>query len=156
GGVSYTVQVPGAGSGGSTVRGTNGSQLEHTLTIPFTTVNSQDPALLFIDTAIGPPSPVIRTDPAVMDASYIAIGDDPGNRGYFQPRAVPDPSLVADTPAGFTAGLNLYSDMSTHVSLLVAINQAVDPSGDNVNPRTITLEYQSASGAWIALAHTVV
>lgn len=156
GGVAYTIQVPGSSSGGSTVRGTNGSQLQHTLTIPFTTVNSQDPALLFIDTAIGPPAPVIRTDPSVADASYIEIGDDPANRVYFQPRATPDPNLGADTPAGFTGGLNLYSDMSTHSALLIAINQAVDPAGDNVNPQTVTLEYQSASGAWIALAHTVV
>jgi hypothetical protein len=156
GGISYTVQVPGADSGASTVRSMSGGALGHTLTVQFNTVDSQDPADLFIDTAIGPPTPVIRTDPTVSDACYIEIGDDPANRVYFQPRPTPVPDLGADTPAGFTSGLNLYSDMTSHLAVLVAINQAVESSADNVNPGTVVLQYQSASGAWIGLAHTVV
>ena len=33
---------------------------------------------------------------------------------------------------GFTSGLNLYSDTSSHVSILVAINQPVTPSAANI------------------------
>jgi hypothetical protein len=155
GGIRYVIQVPGAGSGGATVRSASGGSLTNSLTIQFNTVNSDDPALLFIDTAIGPPTPVIRTDPSVTDATYLEIGDDPTNRVYFEPRASPDPVLGAETPAGFTAGLNLYSDGSTHVSMLLAINQAVDAADSNVNSSNVRLEYQSGSGAWLSLAHTV-
>jgi hypothetical protein len=156
GGVSYTIQMPGASSGGATVRSTSGAALEHSQTVRFNTVDSPDPSQLFIDTAIGPPTPVIRTDPSVSDACYMEIGGDPSNRVYFQPRAFPDPELGADTPAGFASGLNLYSDQSSRVSILLAINQAVESSSDNVSTDTVRLEYQSGSGAWLSLAHTVV
>jgi len=155
GGVSYTIQIPGSGSGAATVRSTGGAALGESLTIPFHTVSSNDPASLFIDTALGPPSPVIRTDASVTDATYIEIGHDPANRVYFEPRPTPDPERGAKTPDGFTSGLNLYSDISTHLAILVAINQAVGASEVNVNPDNVRLEYRDVSGVWHSLAHTV-
>ena len=155
GGVSYTIQIPGAGAGGATVRSTGGSSLADSQTLRFSTVDSDDPALLFIDTGSGPPNPVVR-DPHQAGDTRIEIGDDPSNVAYFLPRTPPDSELGADMPVGFTGGLNLYSDVATHVSILVAIDQAVESSSDNVSTDTVRLEYQSGSGAWISLAHTVV
>jgi len=155
GGVSYTILIPGAGSGGATVRSTGGSALADSQTLRFSTVDSDDPALLFIDTGSGPPNPVVR-DPHQSGDTRIEIGDDPSNVVYFIPRTPQDSELGADMPAGFTAGLNLYSDVATHVSILVAIDQAVESSADNVSSDTVRLEYQSGSGAWIGLAHNVV
>src|SRR5258705_1888400 len=150
GGVSYTIQIPGAGAGGATVHSTSGATLSQTHTLQFSTIDSDDPALLFIDTGSGPPNPVIRT-PSQPGDTRVEIGNDPSNVVYFVPRAVQDSELGADMPVGFTAGLNLYSDVATHASVLVAIDQAVESSSSNVSTDTVRLEYRSGSGAWISL-----
>ncbi len=97
---------------------------------------------------------MIRT-PSQPGDTRVEIGNDPSNVVYFVPRAVQDSELGADMPVGFTAGLNLYSDVATHASVLVAIDQAVESSSSNVSTDTVRLEYRSGSGAWISLAHTV-
>jgi hypothetical protein len=155
GGVSYAINVPGSTAGGPTVRSMSGERLTQTQTLHFNTPNSTDPAVLFLDTALGPPAPVIRSNPAVLDACYLELGDDPANRVYFAPRAVADPVLGADTPAGFTSGLNLYSDVSSHLSILIAVNQAVGTSSSNISVNTVRLEYLTGAGSWQGLAHTV-
>ena len=53
----------------------------------------------------------------------IVAGKDIGT--YFVPRAEPDVDLGADVPAGFLAGLNLYSQVESHVAVVLVINQAI-------------------------------
>ncbi len=155
GGVLYRLDVPGGTAGGPAVRSTDGAALSHSHSVRFLTPDSTDPGVLFLDPRPGPPAPVIRSAPGVVDASYLEIGEDAGNRVYFEPRAVADADLGADVPAGFAAGLNLYSDLSTHVALVIALDQPVNPSSANVSVDTVRLEYLDAAGAWRRLAHTV-
>lgn len=157
GGVDYTIRIPGSTSGGLTVRSMSGARLTESQTVNFSTPNSSEASVIFLDTEIGPPNPVIRlsaTDPNLA-ASYLELADDPASRVYFVPRDQPDPALGADVVAGFTAGLNLYSDSSSHISILVTINQAVTPSQSNISTDTVRLEYRTAAGTWENLAHTV-
>jgi hypothetical protein len=158
GGVSYTVQVPGEGTGGSSVHSISGKTLADTLTIQFTTVASTDPAVLFIDTKAGPPSPVIRRSADdTTPGSYIEIGDDPDTRQYFITRTPVDVNLGLGMPEdpAFVSGLNLYSEIPSHVSLVVAVDQAVRASPDNINSNTVQLEYLSGTTNWISVAHRV-
>lgn len=157
GGVQYTIRIPGSTSGGLTVRSESGARLTESQTINFSTPNSTDASVIFLDTQIGPPNPVIRTSAADpnLGASYLELGDNPANREYFIPRNPLDAALGADVTNGFTAGLNLYSDSSSHVSILVAINQPVTPSTSNISIDTVRLEYRTAAGTWENVAHTV-
>ncbi|MFN0008559.1 MAG: hypothetical protein ACKVXR_11705 [Planctomycetota bacterium] len=157
GGVAYTIRIPGSTSGGMTVRSESGARLTESQTVDFSTPNSSEASVIFLDAQIGPPIPVIRTsatDPN-LSATYLELGNDPANREYFFARPLPDAALGAKVTDGFTAGLNLYSDTSSHVSILVAINQPVTPSAANINIDTVRLEYRTAAGTWENVAHTV-
>ena len=156
GGISYTIRIPGSTSGGLTVRSATGERLTESQTVDFTTPDSTEPTVLFLDTQVGPPTPVIQTlaEPNTA-ASFIEIGDNLANRVYFQPRIPPDPALGATVPAGFTAGLNLYSDTSSHISVLLTLNQPVAPSPANISTDTVKMEYRTAAGSWQNVAHTV-
>jgi hypothetical protein len=157
GGVPYTIRIPGSTSGGLTVRSESGGRLTDSQTVNFSTPNSSEPSVIFIDTRIGPPIPVIRSsavDPNLA-ATYLELGDDPGNREYFVARNPPDAALGAKVTDGFLAGLNMYSDTSSHVSIVVAINQPVTPSTANISIDTVRLEYLTAAGTWASVAHTV-
>ncbi len=158
GGIAYIVQIPAAGSGVSSVHSVSGEPLANTLTIPFTTVNSTDPAVLFIDLKAGPPAPVIRaTADDTTPGSYIEVGDDPDLREYFITRAPVDVDLGLGMPQdpAYLSGLNLYSDVSSHLSILIAVDQSVQASGDNISPSTVQLQYLSGNTTWIDVAHTV-
>ncbi|MBI5361549.1 MAG: hypothetical protein HZA53_00115, partial [Planctomycetes bacterium] len=158
-GVQYRINVLGSSQGGPTVRSTAGRPLTSSQVVDFRTPVSAllDPTILFIDPQLGPPGAVVRTDSNNLAASYIELGGDSSvaGRRYFEPRVVPAPDLGADVPAGFEAPLNLYSDGSTRVVVVLALNQPVDPSANNVNPDNVRLEYEKQDGTWEALAHTV-
>ena len=157
GGIAYTIRIPGTTSGGGlTVRSVNGARLTESQTVDFVTPNSTEPSVLFLDTEIGPPSPIIQ-DPAEpnLAATYLEIGDDPANRVYFEPRTPPDSTLGAKVVDGFTAGLNLYSDVSSHLAVLLTLNQPVSPSPSNISTDTVRLEYLTAADTWQPVAHTV-
>ena len=153
GGVEYTIRIP--GSGGLTVESTSGRRLDESQSLHFTTPNSLEPSVIFLDAQIGPPTPVIQTDPGDLAATYLELGDDPANRVYFLPRTTPDAALGADVPAGFTADLNLYSNPATHIVVVLTVNQAVAPASSNINIDTVRMEYRTAAGTWVNLAHTV-
>jgi hypothetical protein len=158
GGISYFVLVPAEGQGVSSVHSVSGDALSNTLTIPFTTVNSTDPAVLFIDLKAGPPSPVIRTSADdTSPGSYIEVGDDPDQREYFITRSPVDVDLGLGMPqdAAYLSGLNLYSDVSSHLSILIAVDQSVAATPDNINTNTIQLQYLSGTTTWIDVAHSV-
>ncbi|MBK7643521.1 MAG: hypothetical protein IPJ19_10830 [Planctomycetes bacterium] len=154
GGVTYRMNV--VGGAGLTVKSSTGQSLALGQTVNFTTPTSTQASVLFVDTVAGPPSPVIRTTPTNLDASYLEIGgsSDPADRVYFQPRATFNADLGADVPVGFLAPLNLYSQVSEQIGILLIVNQALDPASSNVNAANIRLEYQDGIN-WIPLAHTV-
>ena len=153
--VTYEINVVGGQGTTNTVRSISGSSLSQGQSMQFDTPTSTQLADLFIDTGLGAPSPLIQLVPEQTAASYIELGLDDSERVYFQPRATPDPDLGADVPAGFEAPLNLYSDLSTRVAILIAVNQAVDPSAENLSPSIVRLEYLAAPGAWTPLPHEV-
>lgn len=156
GGIAYRINVVGGGSV-LTVRSTTNHKLNLGQTVNFTTPNSTQASLLFVDSVTGPPAAVVRTDSSVLDASYIELGGSSAlaDRVYFQPRTVFSAELGADVPSNFLAPLNLYSDTSQQVAIVVVVNQPVDPSDTNINSSTIRLEYQDGS-TWVPLAHEVV
>ena len=49
-------------------------------------------------------------------------------------------------PVGFVTPLNLYSNPETRVDILLAINQPVNPSSQNINNQLIRLEFLLSSG----------
>jgi len=154
GGIAYHLNIVGGNS--FTVRSSTGQTLALGQTVNFTTPDSPQASVLFVDTVTGPPSPIIRTSTATLDACYLEIGGSTviADRVYFQPRATFNADLGADVPAGFLAPLNLYSRVEDQISAMVVINQAIDPSDTNVNPSNVRLEYQEGS-SWVPLAHTV-
>jgi hypothetical protein len=151
----YTIFLPGTGQGGPTLMSTSGQPLRQNHTIHFRTLHSTDPAVLFADGAAGPPEPVIQMNPSEVDACYLEIGEDPQNRVYFEPRAVPDPELGAQTPPGFRSPLNLYSQVRSHVAFLIQLNQAIDATHAHLSTATVALEYQESPSVWKPLPHSV-
>jgi hypothetical protein len=154
GGVAYRINI--VGGTGFTVESQSGGGLSLGQTRDFTTPNSLVPTVLFVDTASGPPAAIIRTNASNLNASYLELGgsDATADRVYFQPRALPDAALGADVPTGFLAPLNLYSSQSERVSVLLTMNQALDPASSNINSETVRLEYKNeTSNTWLPLAN---
>lgn len=151
----YHIYLPGADQGGPGLMSTSAELLRLSHTIHFGTPISTDSALLFQDGAAGAPRPVIATDVAQTSACYLELGNDPGNRVYFAPRATPDAELGAETPAGFLSPLNLYSQVSSHVAFVIQLNQSIDASPGHLNAGTVGLEYELAAHDWHPLPHTV-
>ncbi len=160
-GIAYRINVLGSTSGGPTVRSSAGRPLTASQVVDFTTPLSAllDPTILFLDPASGPPTSIVRQpgDTSTLAASYVELGGDSsvGAREYFTARTTPAPDLGAEVEAGFKAPLNLYSDSASSVSIVVALNQPVDPSSSNISPENLKLEYQDQVGNWVSLAHVV-
>lgn len=154
GGVRYSIFLPGGGAGPS-VHSLAAFELTRARTVHFVTPASLVPSILFLDTAVGPASPVIQTSPGQIDACYVEIGQNPSQRVYFAPLAVPDRELGAGTPAGFRAPLNLHSDVRSRVAILIQLDQSVNPLPQNVSPANVRLEYQTGPGLWTSLPHQV-
>ncbi len=155
GGIAYRLNI--VGGSGFTVKSMNGQNLPLGLTVNFTTPNSPDASVLFVDTVPGPPAAVIRSSTDNLNASYLEIGGSSvvADRQYFRYPATIDADLGAqiENPA-FEAPLNLYSDLSSQVSAVIVVNQAIDPSSTNVSTSNIRMEYEEGAN-WIPIAHTV-
>jgi hypothetical protein len=150
GGVQYVLTVPGASSNSvNTVRSTANDLLNITQIRHFRTPVEVTPDDAFFDTTLGPPVPLVRSlNSSDMDATYIEFGGDPNNRVYFERR--PDQTLVLSAP-DFRVPLNLYSDATTQVAVVIEFNQPVNPAGSNLTPDLLSLQYQDAGGVWISL-----
>jgi hypothetical protein len=165
GGVQYQVNVVGSPTGGPTVRSTSGDALGESQTFNFNTPTSTQPEILFVDPVVSGGPHALVADPACTDnhkASYIEIGNDPENRIKFVERPTPDANLGADVDMpGFLAPLNLYSDSATRVSIVLQIDQPVNPSDTNVSPTTIRLQYlvdetqPQLPASWANVPHSV-
>ena len=104
GGVPYEVRVVGLDLASNTVRSSWGAELPVTTLRSFTTPTSSVPSALFLDTVVGPPTAVVRTNQPGDDtqhATYVEIGGDPAARHYFErdpghgrghPRPAPGPA----------------------------------------------------------------
>ncbi len=154
GGVPYVIRVVGQSSGASnTVRSAAGQALDVTQTRNFTTPVVVAPFDAFLDTAQGPPVPVVRaqgsTDP---NATYLEIGGDPDQRVYFE--LDPSQNLVLSVP-GFLAPLNLYSDPASRVAVVIEFNQAINPSSGNVSSDRMRLEFLDNGAIWRPLGTRV-
>jgi hypothetical protein len=147
--IHCSVTVAG-GSGGPTVRGLSGATLEQGQPVEFRTPLADAPLdQLFVDTAVGGPQPLVRGVNAAADAivaSRIQLGLDPGEVVYFARNTSGDVELEG----GFLVPLNLYSDTSTQVAVIVELNQAVNPSATNISQARVRLQFEvtPGSGDW--------
>jgi hypothetical protein len=161
GGFTYTIDIK---SGVVGIRSTSGDNLSQEQTISITTPNSNQASVLFLDPQIGPPLPRIYdptgVPPLTTNFSYVEVGGDP-DPDHGQPFTPPsDPNLGSPVPGNFLAPLNLYSDASTGVAVVLELNQPVNPSDSNVNPTNIKFEYLSGAdpsipGNWTTVPHDV-
>jgi hypothetical protein len=160
GGRQYTLNIVGSETGsGTTVRSVGGAPVRSGRTVNFNTPNSTDFSVLFLDQRPGSPAGiVVRADDkdARTDSTHIRLAGDDSSREYFTapPAAATDADITgALTSSDFRAPLNLYSSLQSRMDIVVAIDQAVDPSEDNISPTRVPLEYlesgTAVSGTWL-------
>jgi hypothetical protein len=146
-GTTYVLRIPGIDTSSNTLRSLAGVPLGIQQIRTFETPPSSQAAVAFQDPQPGPPAPVLRaqgsTEPA---ATYMEIGGDSDARVYFE--LDPNQQLVLSDPQ-FEVPLNLYSDASTRVAVVIAFNQPVNPGATNISENRLRLEYQDPLGAWL-------
>ncbi len=158
GGVDYVITVVGKSSGaGNTIRATTGVPLAVTQIRHFSTPDSTEPGSAFLDTTLGPPVPVVREQSSTeLDATYLELGGDPESRVYFELDAQQNQVLdTDDVPPGFTGQipLNLYSEPSSAVAVVIEFNQPINPSASNIASNRLRLEFLANAGTstWLPL-----
>ena len=161
GGRAYTVNVVGSASGsGLTIRDSSGAPVRSGRTVNFVTPNSTDLGVLFLDQRPGAPaSAVVRlgSDDLRVDSTYLQNGAE---SLYFEASAASDaeatgallPLAAGSDTVRRRAKLNLYSNESTRVAILLALDQAIDPSSANISTDRLRLQYLDdgtvAAGTW--------
>ncbi len=153
GGVAYELNILGVDkSSALTVASQGGVSLATGDSRHFTTPVSNLPADLFFDPQPLSPVPVVRavgdTD---LDATYLEIGGDPAQRVYFERSPV---GIISLNPPG-PLPLNLLSDPTSHVALMLFFNQPVDPSSANISSDRLDWQFESASSQWSSLGTVV-
>lgn len=149
GGVSYVLRVQGLNSSPNTVRSATGTALGIQQTRTFSTPASTQPNVVFQDTRLGAPAPILRSvGSGTSNATYLEIGGDPDERVYFELDANQQPSLSVP---GFEVPLNLYSDLASRVAVLIAFDQPVNPSTTNISDARLRLEYLDGLANWKAI-----
>jgi hypothetical protein len=161
GGVSYILAIR---SGVDGIRSVSGSELGSIQSISFSTPDSDQPSVLFLDPTIGPPLPRIydatSAQPITSNFCYVEIGGDPDPDHGVRFMHPDDPNLGAQTPAAFASPLNLYSDASSSVVVVLELNQPVNPASTNINSNTIRFEYLTGGDPsnpvhWSGMPHDV-
>ncbi|MDG1049462.1 MAG: hypothetical protein P8R46_04575 [Planctomycetota bacterium] len=155
-GRSYSLRVlaenaPGVG-GGVTVLSTSGGRLDVGLNISFTTPESTDPLILFVDVVAGPPQVRVRGlngEPVDSTAaSFVEFGN--GTQEYF--------AFDALTQLGGISGdvpLNLYSDLAEQFAVVLRFNQPVFAASTNVNSSLIEMQYSYNEVNWSRVPSSV-
>ena len=144
GGVPYQITVLGSASGsGLSVRSVDGEGIDTAQLRNFVTPASSLSAVAFFDPQTGPPSPVVRQ----LDSMGAAINPE-DQVTYIETAggAGPDVEFTFDTATQVFSkpenqGLNLFSDNTTDVALLIEFNQPVNPADDNISNKRLFLEY---------------
>jgi len=166
GGLQYQINVVGSTGSGPTVHSTSGDSLGQSQTFNFSTPTSFAPEVLFVDPVVGTAPKALVANPLCANnsrASYIELGGDLSQHVVFTQRPVPDANLGADvdTP-GFLAPLNFYSDVSSRVTIVLQMDQPVNPSTSNVSPSNVRLQYlvdetqPGTPASWANVPHNVV
>ncbi len=150
-GREYSLRVV-ADPTGVTVLSTAGAVLGVGLNISFSTPESTDPLVLFVDVVAGPPQVRVRGlngEPLdSLSASSVEFGD--GSVDYFQF----DPltqlgGISGDVP------LNLYSNVNEQFSIVLRFNQPVFAGTSNVNSQLIEMQYSYNQVNWSRVPSTV-
>lgn len=152
----YELNIIGADKGALfPVRSTSGRALEQSESRLFTTPTAapNEPAFLFVDDAVGPPTPVVRTvGSAEQNASFLEVGGPGGTRHYFE-RPIFGGAVTLNPP--LAVPLNFLGDSSTQVALLLQFNQSVDPRSSNIQSIRLPWEFQDNLGGWNRLVTDV-
>jgi hypothetical protein len=155
GGVNYIINIK-AGVNG--IHSTSGDSLGSNQSILFSTPNSNQPSVLFLDPVIGPPLPRIYDpsgqQPITTNFCYIELGGDPDPDHGVRFTHPDDPNLGSQVPAGFKSPLNFYSDATSTVVVVLEMNQPVNPAASNVNTTNIHFEYLTGNDPSNATAWT--
>ncbi len=134
-GSTYRLTVIGANAGGTAITDTAGEPLEEGALVEFTTPDSTDPLVLFVDTTAGPPVVVVRglNDDPALPASALVLG---GIEQEFL-------WSVADQAGKltFNVPLNHYSIPENQIEIVLQFNQPIDPSPTNISGDRIELQY---------------
>lgn len=128
----YQLYIPGADDSLSTLKSEGGGKLQLSQTRSFFTPASTEPGAVFDDTKVGPPT-------FVPEGTVVRLGDGTEIPFVFSGTQY---ELPAELP------LNFYSDTASHVEYLLQINQAVDPSDENLNDDRVRLEFKDSGGVW--------
>ena len=152
-GVTYVLRVAGRNTSSNTLRSLAGVPLGLQQIRTFTTPPSTQTSVAFQDPIPGPPVPVQRSQGSGdLAATYMEVGGDPDQRVYFELDA--NLQLVLSDPL-FEAPLNLYSDQSTRVAVVVAFNQPVNPGSGNISESRLRLEFLNSLGNWVPITTRV-
>ncbi|MDA8592976.1 hypothetical protein N9L90_03565, partial [Planctomycetota bacterium] len=150
-GLEYSLRVI-SDPNGVTVLSTAGATLGTGLNISFSTPESTDPLVLFVDVVAGPPQVRVRGlngEPLdSLSASSVEFGD--GTEEYF--------SFDPLTQLGGISGdvpLNLYSDVTQQFSVVLRFNQPVFAGTTNVNSQLIEMQYSYNEVNWSRVPSTV-
>ena len=161
GGINYQIAVLGlSGGSGLSVEDRDGKALKDSQYRTFITPGSATPAVAFIDVQNGPPTPVVRqyaTDGSVVNpgdsVTYIETAGGAGAPIEFEFDAA---TQSFNQP--LDQGLNLYSDATTQLAVLVEFNQPVNPATDNIAEDRIYLEALDITGGpdnWVPISTDV-
>ncbi|MDG1490797.1 MAG: Ig-like domain-containing protein, partial [Planctomycetota bacterium] len=137
---------------GVTVLSTSGAVLGVGLNISFSTPESSDPLVLFVDVVAGPPQVRVRGlngEPLdSLSASAVEFGD--GTTEYFQFNPVTQLGGISST-----VPLNLYSNVDEQFSIVLRFNQPVFAGSSNVNSQLIEMQYSYNEVNWSRVPSTV-
>jgi len=158
GAVTYNLSVKGRDTSGQTIRSAAGGALGVTQRRRFSTPASSQASLAFLDVRPdGPPEPVLRSDEPDDDeqvGTYLEIGGDPDDRVYFERDPVTQELVLTIdgvVDPDFAVPLNLYSEPSSSVVVVIEFNQPVNPSSNNIAASRMRLEYLDSGGGWQAI-----
>jgi hypothetical protein len=131
----YQLTVRGSKVGGTTVLSTAGEPLEEGALRTFTTPDSEDPQVLFVDTTAGPPVVIVRqlNDNPDLPATSLILG------GIEQEFLWSTLNQQARLP--FEVPLNHYSIPENQIEVIIQFNQPVLASPENINSDMIRLRY---------------
>ena len=142
GGVEYILNVLGFNKDGVSVLSTSGEPLEVGRSVRFSTPEGEDSQERYLDTVSGPPAPRVRNRSGVaMDdpnATHLRLGD--GSQVFFTWNGDAQEGSI-ELEGGVP--LNLYSVEASGVTVVLHLNQPVDPASANISSRLIQFQYDA-------------
>lgn len=147
----YTLQILGSDVAvGSGVQGTAGETLIQSQQRLFTTPAGTTAQEVFLDTKLGSPRVVVRSFGSdVSEASRLEVvpisAFDDGRR-YFEVPLIGGEPIVQDfSDDEPDYPINLFSDETSQVTVVVVFDQPVSPDADNISSERIELQFSTAA-----------